>query len=179
MPEPVEVVRPLAGSVLPEVRHVPFGAGNLVHASHGAHSERLVSVRTEEVRAEYLERFPWLGEAHSVRLDLFARDMARYNLLDEFVQDVVEGRRSSSVQGRGRPRSGSVEAVPEYVWSELRGLSKALGDHATALGLDPASFARIMRDSSFARQVASEQLGALAATGRALRRVGGGDGDGV
>jgi hypothetical protein len=173
----VEVVpgRPLQGSYLPEARHAPFERGNLARAAHGVHSERLMSERSLEVREEFLAVYPWLSGSDELRLDLFFTDLARYRTMDAWATDVVEGRVSTWVRDKGRPRSGSIAAVPEYFLAEMRGLSKTIGEHATALGLDPAGLSKILKDSSFARAMAQEGLDRLKAQGRAIRRSQGYD----
>ena len=113
-------LRPVQGSYLPERRHPEFGAGNEVSVTSGCVSVRVVvSARTSAVRLEYMDRYPWLSDAHEVKLDMFFTDKARYDLLTGWMYDVLEGRKKSHVQGKGRPRSGDLLAIPEYVLTEL------------------------------------------------------------
>ncbi len=123
-----------------------------------------------------MDRYPWLSDAHEVKLDMFFTDKARYDLLTGWMYDVLEGRKKSHVQGKGRPRSGDLLAIPEYVLTELTRLSWVLSQAATELGLDATGFAKFAKDSSVAQVWARERVSELAATGRALRRSGGGDG---
>ena len=142
----------------------PFQPGNLKALRHGAHSERVVSARAEEIRSMLVETFPFLGQETFVEaLERYCRAEARARLLNDYVMSVAE-------------REG-VEAVPRTLWQEASRAESNAMKAAQDCGLDPAGFARIGRDLGVARSIGQRlqgpSLSDLAAGGRRLRELRG------
>jgi len=141
----------------------PFTAGNEVAVRHGAFSRRLIADRSVEVRADLLDRCPWIVDrVDDEALDRYARAEARARLLNEYIEAKVE------VEG--------VEAVRPYLWTEAARSDANAQKFAQDLGLDPAGRSRIARDISLARRLFDPKDGRLAelgGQGRKLRQLRG------
>jgi len=131
-----------------------------VGVRHGANSERLVSERSAMVFAEIVADCPWVLDIDRVAVDTFCSVMARYKMLSEYVEKVVD--------------EAGVEAVRPYLWSEITRCEANLMKATQDLGLDPTGRAKLMRDVGYARFLGREDPSAsLGAQGRKLRALRG------
>lgn len=140
--------------------------GNLLAVKHGAGSKRLVAARAAEVREQLLEAHEFLAQPIFMEaLERYCRVEARAQMLDGYVVEkaVTEG----------------VESVPPYLWTEATRADALAQKAAQDCGLDPTGFARAARDLGFAtslrQRMAAPAASRLAAEGRRLRGLRGGD----
>lgn len=145
--------------------------GNALAVRHGAFSDRLVSQRAQELLAELLEQHPWLNNADGVVLDVLVRAKVRYDALDEYATDVIEGRRQAYPR-KGYPSTG-IEAVPDRVWQSLQRQENIIIQAAGKLGFSAADRASLYRDAGMAFHFGGESLTSLAGQGRKLRQLRG------
>lgn len=139
----------------------PFEKGNLLARKHGAFSRRIVDPVAAEVIAEAVEVAPYLDRPEfRPALEAWARSEAACRLVDEWI--AVHG--LFDEEGKPTMSIGSLVAIER--------LAK---ENRAALGLDPASRAKIEKDLALVRGSRGD-LEALAASGRAaLEARNGGD----
>ena len=83
----------------------PFAPGNTASLKHGAHSERTVAARAEEIRSLVTDAFPFLCEPlFGEALERYCRAEARARLLHDYCVEKAEAE--------------GVEAVPRTLWQE-------------------------------------------------------------
>lgn len=143
--------------------------GNTLAARHGARSEKLVSERAQAVLAELMTQYPWLEEADGVVLDTLCRAKARFDMLDSYATDVIEGTREAYPR-KGFPQTG-VEAVPPQVWTALARSENTIISAAGKLGMTATDRAQLFKDAGIARHYGSGSLATFAAKGRKLRQL--------
>ena len=140
-----------------------FTAGNTAAVRHGAFSDRMVSARSAVVHAELVEACPWVIDTDAVAVDTWCRVRARFLMLSEYVETVVE--------------QGGVGDVRPYLWSELARCETNLMKATESLGLDPAGRGKLARDLGMAQHFGRPGLAELGGQGRKLRQLRGrGDG---
>jgi hypothetical protein len=131
----------------------PFEPGNVAAIRHGAFSERRIAPLADRARAGLLDAAPWLDSpAFSPAVDAWARVEARAALVGAYVDE------NGPLDDEGRPRAATELLV------RLERLALALRQ---AVGLDPASRARIERD--LAAGVRDLDLSDAIAEGRRFR----------
>lgn len=141
----------------------PFQRG-LAGITHGANSERLVSAASAELREHLISLHPWIEEEDAIVVDLLCREMARYNMLSEWMAGVEEG----SIESLTPPYTGP-EAIPEKVLRELRLTGDSVAKLCNSLGLDPSGRMKIHKDAGFALALSGQKAQNVASAGRALR----------
>ena len=110
----------------------PFQKGHTLTLKHGAHSPRNIDPRRDEIVASLREVMPHLNnEGYTPQLMRYGKTLAQLERLDEWLDD-------HGLIGKG----GSVKPA-----TKLRlDLDKLALGQATALGLTPASHAKVLRD---------------------------------
>jgi hypothetical protein len=134
---------------------VPFGPGNAAALRHGAFSPGKISETAEVLLVELRDACPWITALDAAAVDRFTRAEARCRLLHAHVSKV------SAESG--------IEAVPSYLWGEVRGADTLADRLATGLGLTPEGRAKMARDTAVAGHLAADALAGLQAEGRKLR----------
>ena len=129
---------------------------NTLAVRHGAGSESLVSAKADAVLQELMDEYPWLIEADGVIVDVFVRAKVRFNVLSDYIDDILNGRREAYPR-KGYPTTG-VEAVPDRVWQQVSREARTILDVGAQLGLSPLSRATLMKDTSLARHFAEQDL---------------------
>ena len=131
----------------------PFELGNEAAVRHGAWSERRVAPLADQARTRLLDVAPWLASpAFAPAVEAWARAEARVALVDTYVAE------QGPLDENGKPRP-AIELL-----IRLERLALTLRQ---AVGLDPASRARIERD--LAAGVHDLDLSDAIAEGRQLR----------
>jgi hypothetical protein len=69
----------------PEWSRPPFEPGNTLAARHGAFSPSIVGTRAAEVAERIAEIVPNFNESHAPTVELLARELARIELADEWL----------------------------------------------------------------------------------------------
>jgi hypothetical protein len=144
----------------------PYQEGNLEAVTHGAESDKLVSAKATEVHRWLMTQFPWIQNADAVQVDVFCKEKARYDMLDQYFWDVVEGRKKVPT-ARGRAQSG-IEAVPKHVIESLSRHARAVMDAIAKLAMNPVDRAALMKDAGMAKYYGKDAVGTLQGIGREL-----------
>lgn len=138
----------------------PFEKGNLLARKHGAFSRRIVDPVAEEVIAEAVEVAPYLDRPEfRPAVEAWARSEAQARLVDDWIQ--AHGLFDE-------------EGNPTISIGSLVAIERLAKENRAALGLDPASRAKIEKDLALVRGSRGD-LEALAASGRAALEARNGD----
>ena len=156
-PELVRRDDTVAGSLSPRRGYswAPFEPGNRAALRHGAFSPGKISETGEALHDELLDACPWVTALDAAAVDRFTRAEARARLLHGYVSKV------SAESG--------VEAVPSYLWGEVRGADTLADRLAAGLGLTPEGRAKLARDTAVAGRFAADAVAGQQAEGRKLR----------
>jgi len=92
------------------------------------------------------------------------RAKARFNILSDYIDDVIEGRRHAYPR-KGYPTTG-VEGVPDRVWQQVSREARTIVDVSAQFGLSALSRATLIKDTSLARYFAEQALAGLMERGR-------------
>ena len=123
---------PASGVPARHYRWEPFAEGNAASVRHGAFSERRIAPLADRARSGLLDAAPWLASpAFAPAVEAWARAEARVALVDTYVAE------QGPLDENGKPRP-AIELL-----IRLERLAFTLRQ---AVGLDPASRARIERD---------------------------------
>ena len=100
-------------------------------------------------------------------LDVLRRSKARYDVLSNYVDNILEGRQKSYPREKA-PRTG-VEGVPTRIWEQLAREARVILEAAGKLGLTAIDRGALARDSSVARHFTQKGLRDLMEQGRESR----------
>jgi hypothetical protein len=77
----------LSGSSSPASSRPPFEPGNALAVRHGAHSPGIVGKRATEIAERIAPIVPNYNESHAPTVELLARELARIELADEWLDE--------------------------------------------------------------------------------------------
>lgn len=123
--------------------------------THGTSSPRLLSRKMEDVAAELFASCPWVLESDAPAIEQYVRACARWRMLDEYVQTVMEE------QG--------VNRVPPYLLREVTAAERNAMAAADALGLTPQGRIKLTKNGAMVNHFSQGKLNSLVARGRRMR----------